>query len=87
MSFDPQIVSQQLLAAARRGSGELFRLRRGLTREQAAQVSACLPEIDRAAIRLAMAFGDDGKQGNRWRPFESGESAVVFLDDGEIPSL
>lgn len=83
--FNPSSVHDQLLAAARKGSGELYRIRRSLSKDQAAAVSALLSPIDRAAIRLAMAFGDDGSPGNRWRPFEGGESAVIWDEDLPLP--
>ena len=79
--FNADAVAMQLLDAARKGSGELYRLRRGLTKEQAKAVSERLSPLDRAAIRLAMKFGDDGRVKDRWKPMESGESIVLWPED------
>ena len=62
--FDAEPIARRLAAAT--SGADIYRIRRGLTKEQAAQVFALLTPVEKAVVTLAVRFGSDGTPPSRW---------------------
>jgi hypothetical protein len=77
--FNPEAVAATLRQCTT--SGEIHRLRKSLTREQALEVGKKLTPLERSCVLLALAFGGDGKPTGRWQDNSYCEAFIVSTLD------